>query len=170
MTPEDVKQLFDYNTWAFDRVWGCVEQLTDDQFVEDVDYSRGSVRNQVLHIVTAIERWMQRLEGASPDPGPAAESFPTRASVRARWEQTNAALQAYLASLDQDRLDEPVVGRLDGRGQDYANRRSELLQHLANHSTDHRAQVLAILHSQFEVPTVEQDLVLYLIEAAGSVQ
>jgi uncharacterized damage-inducible protein DinB len=113
---------------------------------------------------------MQRLEGASPAPGPAAVGDPTRASVRALWEQTKAELDAYLATLDQAKLDEIVVGRLAGRGADYASRRSDLLLHLANHGTDHRAQVLAILHSEFQVPTVEQDMMLYLIEADGSVQ
>jgi len=170
VTPKDVQRLFAYNAWALDRVWGCVERLSDEQFVKEVDYSRGSVRNQMLHIATAIERWMQRLEGASPAPGPAAVGDPTRASVRALWEQTKAELDAYLATLDQAKLDEIVVGRLAGRGADYASRRSDLLLHLANHGTDHRAQVLAILHSEFQVPTVEQDMMLYLIEADGSVQ
>jgi uncharacterized damage-inducible protein DinB len=169
MTPDEIKLIFDYNAWAFDRVWSCVEQLTDEQFVEEVDYSRGSVRNQTLHIITAIERWMQRLEGNPPSASPPAEDFRTRASVRERWEQTRAALNAYLSDLDQIRLDEIVEGRLAGRGLDYANTRSDLLQHLSNHGTDHRAQVLAILHSEFHIPTVEQDLALYLIEIAGSV-
>jgi uncharacterized damage-inducible protein DinB len=124
----------------------------------------------MLHIAAAVERWMRRLEGVSPAPGAAAESYPTRASVRARWEQTKAELDAYLASLDQAKLDEIVVGRLAGRGADYASRRSDLLLHLANHGTDHRAQVLAILHSEFQVPGVEQDMLLYLIEAGGSMQ
>jgi len=170
VTPKDVQRLFAYNAWAFDRVWGCVERLSDEQFVREVDYSRGSVRNQMLHIATAIERWMQRLKGDSPTPGRAAESYPTRGSVRTQWEQTKAELDAYLATLDQAKLDEIVVGRLAGRGADYASRRSDLLLHLANHGTDHRAQVLAILHSEFQVPTVEQDMVLYLIEADGSAE
>ena len=71
MTSEDVRRLFAYNAWAFDRVLSCIEQITDEQFLEDVDYSRGSVRNQMLHIVTGMERWMQRLKGESPGPGPA---------------------------------------------------------------------------------------------------
>ena len=168
MTPEEVRRLFGYNAWAFERVWSCVEQLTDEQFVEEVDYSRGSVRNQMLHIITAIERWMQRLDGNPPSAGPPADDFPTRASVHARWELTRAALNGYLDDLDQGQLDEIVEGRLAGRGLDYANTRSDLLQHLSNHGTDHRAQVLAILHSEFHIPTVEQDQALYLIEIAGS--
>ena len=167
MTPEDVRRLFAYNALAFDRVWGCIEQITDEQFLEDVDYSRGSVRNQMLHIVTGMERWMQRLKGESPGPGPAEDDFPIRAAVRARWEQTTTEFGAYLKTLDQTGLNETVLGRLAGRGADYASRRSDLLLLLANHSTDHRAQVLAILHSEFQVPTVEQDMLLYLIEAAG---
>jgi uncharacterized damage-inducible protein DinB len=166
MTPEDVQRLFAYNTWAMDHVWECVEQLSDEQFVQAIDYSMGSVRNQMLHIVTGIERWLQRLEGEPPTPGPGADDFPSCSAVRAWWVQTNAALGAYLKSLDQEKLDETVGGRLAGRGVEYANKRSDLLLHMANHCTDHRAQVLAILHSEFDAPTVEQDLLLYLIEAA----
>jgi uncharacterized damage-inducible protein DinB len=168
MTPEDVQLPFSYNTWALDRVWDCVERLSDDQFDEEVDYSRGSVRNQMLHIVTAIERWMQRLEGDTLTPRPDEVGFPTCSSVRERWEQANAALTDYLRTLDQERLDEPVEGRLTGRGLDFTNKRSDLLLHLANHCTDHRAQVLAILHTEFDAPTVEQDLFLSLTEAAGA--
>jgi uncharacterized damage-inducible protein DinB len=168
MTPEDVQQLFAYNTWAVDRLWECVETLSNDEFVREVDYSRGSVRDQMLHIVTGIERWMLRVEGKSPGTLPDEDVFPTCSAVRARWEQTNTALLAYLQSLDQARLNEIVTGRLAGRGVEFFNKRSDLLLHLANHCADHRAQVLAILHSEFDAPTFEQDLLLYLIEVSGA--
>lgn len=168
MTPEDVQRLFAYNTWAIDHLWECVERLSDEQFAQEVDYSRGSVRNQMLHMVTGIERWMRRLEGEPPGAYPGEDEFPTCSAVRARWERTNAALGGYLGSVDQAKLDEVISGRLAGRGLAYANKRSDLLLHLANHCTDHRAQVLAILHSVFDAPTFEQDFVLYLIQTAGT--
>ena len=33
MDPETILELFSYNYWAFERVWACIAQLTDAQFV-----------------------------------------------------------------------------------------------------------------------------------------
>ena len=38
------------------RVWDSIDQITDAQFLEDDDYSRGSIRNLMVHLVSAI-RW-----------------------------------------------------------------------------------------------------------------
>ena len=43
--------------------------------------------------------------------------------------------------------------------------RREVLLHMVNHGTDHRAQILARLH-ELGAETVEQDLMLYLWESS----
>ena len=45
MKLSEIKSIFDYNFWAFDRVWQCISQISDVQFVEEIDYSTGSIRN-----------------------------------------------------------------------------------------------------------------------------
>ena len=72
----------------------------------------------------------------------------------------------YLDSLTQEQLDENVDWELPARGLKSENPRWELLLHLANHATDHRAQILAMLHHHFHVPTIEQDMIFYLTERA----
>jgi uncharacterized damage-inducible protein DinB len=49
------------------------------------------------------------------------------------------------------------------RGLSYDNQRWELLIHVVNHATDHRAQILAMLHHHFGVKTIEHDMIFYLI-------
>jgi hypothetical protein len=44
MKPNEIKTIFDYNFWAFERVWGCISQISDEQFIEEFDYSTGSIR------------------------------------------------------------------------------------------------------------------------------
>jgi hypothetical protein len=39
MKPGEIKNIFGYNFWTFDRVWQCISQLSDDQFIEEIDYS-----------------------------------------------------------------------------------------------------------------------------------
>jgi uncharacterized damage-inducible protein DinB len=44
------------------------------------------------------------------------------------------------------------------------SQRWEVLLHLANHAMDHRSQILAMLHQQFGVQTIEQDMIFFLWE------
>jgi hypothetical protein len=41
MKPNEIHTVFDYSYWAFEKLWSCVLQLTDEQFVREVAYSRG---------------------------------------------------------------------------------------------------------------------------------
>jgi uncharacterized damage-inducible protein DinB len=56
------------------------------------------------------------------------------------------------------------------RGLSCDNQRWELLMHIANHATDHRAQILAMLHHHFGVKTIEQDMIFYLLGAIDNGQ
>ncbi len=165
MTPEAMRTLYGYCYWAFERVWGCIMQLSDDQFREDIDYSTGSIRNQVVHLMSSTRRWMARMQGAAVPPQLAFQDYPTRAATKAAWEARKAEALGYVHGLDQAQLDEAVSYAIQGRGIQAEARRWELLLHVANHATDHRAQILALLHLHFGVETVEQDMLFYLLEA-----
>jgi uncharacterized damage-inducible protein DinB len=42
---EDIKTLFDYSSWANDRLCVVLSQLTTEQFTQPVAGSYGSIRN-----------------------------------------------------------------------------------------------------------------------------
>lgn len=163
MTPESMQRLYDYTYWAFDRVWDCILPLTEEQFTQELDYSIGSVRNHVVHMMSATQRWVCRLQGTETPPPPPYENYPTQAAVRAEWDVLKTETLAYIYSLDQVALDEPIHWAIATRNVSRTDRRWEILQHVANHATDHRAQILAMLHTHFGVKTVEQDLIFYII-------
>lgn len=62
MRPEAIQSLLGYSYWAFDRVWDCIAQLTDDQFTQDLGYSLVSIRNQVVHLISSHQRWVDRMQ------------------------------------------------------------------------------------------------------------
>ncbi len=164
MSLEMIHTLFEYHYWAFELVWECIEQLTDVQFTTNTGYSRGPIRDQVIHLISSHRRWMQRLQGSAVSPHLAYEDFPTRAGVKALWDEARGEFMAYITSLDQTQLDESVSYAFSARGIAAESRRWELLLHIANHATDHRAQILAILATHFSIETPEQDLLFYLLE------
>lgn len=159
---EFVSTLFKYNVWAFDQVWLCVDQLTDGQFCLESGYSLGSVRNQYLHVISTTTRWVQRLQGLSLTPHLRYEDYPTILSVKETWANFLEEMRIYVTRLDEQQLLEVVSWELSARNLRSQNRRYEILLRLLNHSTDHRAQILAILHYSFHIKTIEQDLILYL--------
>ncbi len=164
MKPNEIKTLFDYNFWAFERVWQCISQISDEQFVEEIDYSTGSIRNIVAHIMSANHNWISRVQGAEMPPRLVYEDLISPAHIKAKWDELRKELRAYLDSLTEEQLNESVNWELPVRGLNSSNLRWEILLHVANHATDHRAQILAILHHHFHVKTVEQDMIFYLVE------
>jgi uncharacterized damage-inducible protein DinB len=63
MRPDEIRTVFEYGYRAFDKVWECVLQMNDERFVQEPGYSRGSIRNQVVHMMDATRRWILRLNG-----------------------------------------------------------------------------------------------------------
>ena len=170
METQDIRILFDYTYWAFDRVWDSITQITDEQFVSDLGFSSGSIRDQVLHLIGAHQRWVDRMRGRSPSPYQDQEEFETKEAVRAIWDQAKKEFLEYVSSLDPNQLDEPFHYEIASREIDTHTSRKEILLHLANHATDHRAQILTILNLHFGIETPEQDMILYLWEREGEAQ
>jgi len=164
MQPNEIKTIFDYNYWAFERVWECMSQISDEHFLAEIDYSTGSVRNLVVHIMSGNRNWMSRLKGTEMPPRLVFEDFDSLSKTKAKWDELQKEFLDHLNSFDQEQLDEAVEWELLSQGLKSTNRRWEILLHLANHGTDHRAQILAILHHHFHVRTIEQDMIYYLAE------
>jgi len=164
MRPIEIKTLFDYNFWAFERVWKSVSQLTDNQFIEEIGYSTGSIRNIVIHMMSANMRWIDRLKNQKPQLHLEFEDYGTLTKTKAKWDDLQKEFLIYLNSLNQKELDDDVTWEIPTREWRFDTPRWELLLHIANHATDHRAQILALLNHHFHINTVEQDMIIYSVE------
>lgn len=130
-----------------------MEHLTDAQFVQEDSYSHGSIRNQLVHMANAQRYWFKGLLGTPEPDDLAAEDYPTREAARLSCQQVDQACLDRVRGLsdaDLERIPDqwslPVwVG----------------LMQLAHHSTDHRAQILRMLHN-LGAPTFEQNFAIYM--------
>lgn len=164
MKTNEIMTIFDYNSWAFERFWKCISQISDEQFVEEIDYSTGSIRNIIVHIIGGNHTWMSVLRGIEIPRRLAFEDFDTSSKTKAKWDELQKEFLDHLSFLDQEQLDGTIDWELLSHGLKSTNLRWEILLHLANHATDHRAQILSILHHHFHIRTVEQDMIIYLAE------
>src|SRR5690606_24754539 len=153
-----ISHLYEYHFAANRKIWDqCIVPLTDKQFTQKVDYSVGSVRNQVVHMMNIDDRWFSGLRGV-PVPGfinPV--HYAKRAVIREKWDGVEADMRTYLANLRDEALyDQPFLA-----SDNDTIRLWQVLIHVANHGTDHRAQLLALLH-QLGVKTFPQDYAYFV--------
>lgn len=150
----DFRKLYEYHFALNRKIWDdYVAALTETQFTQDLDYSVGSIRNHTVHMMVVDKRWFCGLRGEDVPDFPDPEAFPDRAAVRTMWDQVEADMRGYLNGLSPEMLDRPFPAGLTVW---------EVLFHVLNHGTDHRAQVLAMLH-RLGVATGPQDYALYVM-------
>ncbi|HRF94047.1 MAG TPA: DinB family protein, partial [Aggregatilineales bacterium] len=105
-------------------------------------------------------RWFARIKGESlPDLGDE-KDYTTKASIRALWDKFEADIMAKLNTLTNADLVRLVLYDMPQHGGMKTNFVWEILVHVINHGTDHRAQILAMLH-QMGAPTLEQDMMFH---------
>jgi uncharacterized damage-inducible protein DinB len=156
MNADGFRHLYEYHFTINRKIWNeCVVSLTDEQFTRKSEYSIGSVRNQVVHMLNIDERWFSGLRGVEMPGFINPVHYPKRDKIRAKWDAVEADMRAYLETLRDDMLlSQPFPGD--------STQLWQVLIHVANHGTDHRAQLLALLN-QFGVQTFPQDYFFFII-------
>jgi uncharacterized damage-inducible protein DinB len=144
MTVQDLEVRFDYGYWANRKLFDVMLQLTPEQFTQTVDGSHGSIRNTMVHVLSAEWGWLGRCGG--PDRGAALNptDYPTVQSLMATWKQVEGHMREFLAKVRDEDLARNIDFAIGG-----TERRSmplgELLLHAANHGVHHRGQVSLLL-------------------------
>lgn len=157
-------ELYDYTDWANRRVWECAMQLSDEAWFKPLDYSIGSIFIQLLHTMGVEFWWLNYLatgELVFLTDEDCEEYAKDRAKFRTRWDEVAAKNRAYLLTLTDEELQRMVKPAHFEDENQRAISVAQALCQVANHSTDHRAQTLALLHT-LGVKGVEQDFLTYL--------
>jgi uncharacterized damage-inducible protein DinB len=157
MNADAFRHLFEYHFGENRKIWDeYVGALSDQQFTQDVKYSHGSVRDQVVHLMNVDDAWFSQLRGVeiaeSPDPA----ALSDREAIRAHWDGVERSMREYLSVL----RDEMLVEKPFAEGEDKDLILWQVLIQVANHGTDHRAQILRLL-SDLGVKTVSQDYIFF---------
>ncbi len=169
MKPEEIVALTEFNAWANHRVLDAVAALTPEQFTRELGSSHSSVRDTLAHIVGVEWVWLERLQGRAPEAIPAAKEYGDAHALRARWAEVENSFREYMEELTKAELDEVVEYKTLSFGP-ARNARWQMIQHVVNHGTYHRGQVVTMLR-QLGAKGVGTDLITFYREknaAAGS--
>ncbi len=145
MNKSDILTLYDYNSWANERLLRAATGVTTEQFSASAAISHGSLRGALVHTYAAELVWRLRCqEGLSPSGLPDERDFPTLDSLLKRWREEEKLRQAYLATLQDGDLT-GMVSYTTTEGMPYENMLWHLLVHLVNHGTQHRSEAAVVL-------------------------
>ena len=161
---ETIRLLYDYTRWADGRMFEAVGKLSPEAWTKDLGSSLKSVRDTVVHIVSAQWIWISRWKGQTPSGMWAAAEFPTPASVREKWEPLAAEQAAFVAAQTEESVAKPLTYK-NLKGESFTYPLGQLMLHTTNHSTYHRGQVTTMIRQLGGQP-LSSDLVVYYGELA----
>ena len=161
----DINQLFNYTEWANELVMNAAAALPAESLNRDVCCSHQSIFGTLLHMAGAEWIWLERWNGRSPAKAEAwsqwtTESCPDLASLKNRWMKVVGQRWKYVSELDDARLTIELPFKLLS-GDASSMRLADQMQHVANHATMHRGQVVGMIR-QLGIDPPSTDLIFYL--------
>jgi uncharacterized damage-inducible protein DinB len=144
MTVMDLAGLYDYGYWANRRLFDVIAHLTPEEFTRPVAGSYGSIRNTLVHVLSAEAGWLDRCGGPTRGPRLKPDGFPTVESLMQAWTRVEAHVREFLANLQDEDLARQAE-YVNDRGEKRSLPLGDLMQHAAYHGVHHRGQVALLL-------------------------
>ena len=167
MTIAEIRHLFTYTEWANARVLGAAEKLPPEELLRDVHISHKSILGTLLHVAGADWLWLERWRGRSPVgsnvwAGYTPDDARSLQHVREKWQVITRERNAYLEKISDADLPREL-GYTRFTGEPYSLPLVQQMQHVVNHATLHRGQVVGMIR-QLGVAPPPTDLLFYLME------
>jgi uncharacterized damage-inducible protein DinB len=165
MNVTDIKHLLDYTEWANDRTITAGENLSESELHRDFGVSHKSIFETLLHMAGAEWIWLERWNGNSPAKAEAwprwsPEACPDLAQLREGWAEIIDRRARFVSQLDDAKLQAEMPFKLLN-GDRSSMRLAYQMQHVVNHATLHRGQVVGMIRQLGSVPP-STDLLFYL--------
>lgn len=162
MNKADILMLYRYNQWTTRKILNAAAHVTEDHFLAPADFPQGGLRGTLVHTLFAEWIWRNRWQGTSPTQRLKPEEFPTFDALCRRWAEEEKLLMTFVDGLTDERLNRVVPYRTtDGSPKERVL--WQMMAHLVNHGTQHKAEAAAMLtgfgHSPGDI-----DMIYFLIE------
>lgn len=159
MNADVFRQYYEYHFTENRKLWDAyIAPLSQEKFTQPVAYSMGSVRNQIVHLMEVDNAWFSDLQSIEAPLFLDPKDSTDREVIRAYGDMAEQNMRGYLAKLSDDMLFQKPL-----KGEDKDLILWQVLLHVINHATDHRAQLLRLLND-LGVKTGPQDYIFYVYD------
>jgi uncharacterized damage-inducible protein DinB len=152
-----LRRLVAYNQWANERILSAIDGMTAAELARPVDAYIGSLDKNLGHVLLATRVWLARWKGAPPRRlgDPVTEPWP------AAYAATHAEFRDFVGALTDASADR-IVEYKDSKGNPFQMALSQLVTHVVNHGTHHRAETGMLLERLGRSPG-DMDYVYYCL-------
>jgi uncharacterized damage-inducible protein DinB len=152
-----LRRLVAYNQWANERILAAIDGMTAEELARPVDAYIGSLEKNLQHILVATRIWLARWKATTPPALKDAVAEPWPAAFAA----THAEFRDFVGSLSDASADR-IVDYKDSRGNRFQVALGQLITHVVNHGTHHRAETGMLLERLGRSPG-DMDYVYYCL-------
>jgi uncharacterized damage-inducible protein DinB len=165
MNRSDIRHLFDYTEWANGLALGAAAELSGENLERDFGISHRSIFGTLLHMAGAEWIWLERWHGRSPAGKEAwslwkPDSCPDLETLNQRWSELVDQRARFIADVDEAQLETEMPFKLLS-GDASSMRLMSQMQHVVNHATLHRGQVVGMIR-QLGIAPPSTDLLFYV--------
>jgi uncharacterized damage-inducible protein DinB len=143
MTTELIASLYEYGVWANERLLAQAAKLTDAEWRRRSSQGYQSIHETFVHLLGGDLRWFARWQGETPPAMLAPADYPTLEAIRTAWAPLVDARRRYIARLGEPDLAETIQWTFQGAPRQLP--RWQALLQCANHGTQHRSEIAAML-------------------------
>ena len=93
MNVNDVELLYDYSYWANEKLFAVIAHLSPDEYTRRVAGSYESIRNTLVHMLSAEWGWLDRCGGLARGERLEPADVPTFPLLVATWRMVEAAMR-----------------------------------------------------------------------------
>ncbi len=147
-----MKRLFEqyaaYNVWANHRIIFTQEQLDENVWYKQVPSSFDSLYKTVLHLWDSESIWLQRMRLHEHIIIPSANFEPSFKDACNGWLHQSMQWEAFVKNdqFTEDAINSKLIYK-NLKEEQFFQPVSEVVQHVFNHSTYHRGQLVTMLHA-----------------------
>lgn len=171
MLAATLRTQYAYNSWATRRVLDTAAKLTPEQLDEPGTAGHGSVRETFIHLMEAHHGWLSWWDGSlSAEESYALTmdraAFPDISSLKVAWSEIERQTEAFVRGLsgaDPER----VYSMSMPNGGVWEMALWGMMLHVANHGTQHRSEIAALLTGFGHSPG-DLDLLYFLARPPGA--
>ncbi len=160
MNKQDILTLYQYNQWANARILNAAANVTQEQYLAPASFPHGGLQGTLVHTLSAEWIWRKRWEGTSPTSVLKPQEFPTLESLCARWAEEEKQLMEFVDRLSDEKLNS-TVSYASTKGEPFTNVLWQVMAHMVNHGTQHRAEAAALL-TELGYSPGDIDLIFFL--------
>ena len=160
MNVGEIRTLYAFNRWATSRILVAARILSPADLMRDLGTSHGSVRGTLVHILWSEWIWLQRWRGESPKRVFAEAEYPDVDAIESGWRDVEHERQDFTAALTDARM-QTLLSYENLQGQRWEYSLAHMMQHVVNHASYHRGQVVTLLRQLGQTPPATDFLVFF---------